>query len=132
MWNPFGGISRRQVQSTDAGATGLAHRPGAKTARWSMAHLAQRPERMLSLLLLVFFLGGWELAVWAFNVPRIVVPAPSAVFASLVSGLATGRLWYNCWITFFETMAGFALGAAVGFVLGGVIGQFRLSELTLY
>lgn len=100
--------------------------------RLRLQTLWQRPERILSILFLVVFIGAWEFIVRFFDVPRIIVPAPSAVFESLVAGLSTSRLWYHCWITFFETMAGFALGAIVGLAIGGFIGQFRLLERTVY
>jgi NitT/TauT family transport system permease protein len=94
--------------------------------------LREKPERALSILLFVVIVGGWELAVRAFSVPSIIIPAPSAVIASLVEGLASPGFLYDFWITTFETIAGFLLGASVGLLLGGFIGQFSLLERTLY
>jgi len=94
--------------------------------------LRDRPETFLALLLFVVAVGGWELLVRLSDVPAIIIPAPSAVFVSLMESLQSPRFLRNLWITLFETMAGFISGAVPGLVLGGLIGQFRLLERTLY
>jgi NitT/TauT family transport system permease protein len=77
-------------------------------------------------------IGGWELAVRGFDVAPIVLPTPSAVAVALWEGIRTNAFLYDFWVTFFETIAGFALGASFGLILGALIGQFRLLERTLY
>jgi NitT/TauT family transport system permease protein len=94
--------------------------------------LRDRPKIFLTLLLFVVVVGGWELVVRLSNVPAIVIPAPSAVFVSLVESLQSPRFLRNLGVTLFETIAGFIFGAVPGLVLGGLIGQFRLLERTLY
>jgi NitT/TauT family transport system permease protein len=94
--------------------------------------LRDRPETFLAFLIFVAVVGGWELVVRLSNVPAIIIPAPSAVFVSLVESLQSPRFLRNLWITLFETIAGFIFGAVPGLVLGGLIGQFRLLERTLY
>ena len=89
-------------------------------------------EVILSIALFVAIIGGWELLVRLFDVPKIVVPTPSSVAIALWQGFANGDLLLHFWVTFFETMAGFVLGAAFGLVLGALIGQFPLLERTLY
>ena len=89
-------------------------------------------EVILSIALFVAIIGGWELLVRLFDVPKIVVPTPSSVAIALWQGVAHGDLLQHFWVTFFETMAGFVLGAAFGLVLGALIGQFPLLERTLY
>lgn len=91
-----------------------------------------RPELPLSIAIFVVFVAGWEIAVRVFEVPPIIVPAPSAVWGSMQLGFVTGEFVEHFWVTFTEVMAGFAMGSAFGLVLGGLIGQFPLLERTLY
>lgn len=91
-----------------------------------------RLEIGLSILLFVAVVGGWEAAVRIFEIPKIVIPSPTAVWDSLVSGIASGELVKHFWVTFFETMAGFVLGALFGFGMGALVAQFPLLERTLY
>jgi NitT/TauT family transport system permease protein len=98
-----------------------------KFARWR-----ERPEIPLALLLFIGVVGGWELLVRVFDVPKIVIPAPSAVARALWQGLQSGDLTRHFGVTLYETLAGFALGASFGVVLGALIGQFPLLERTVY
>lgn len=91
-----------------------------------------RPELPLSVALFVAFVGGWELAVRALEIPPIIIPAPSAVWRAMSAGFAGGEFIEHFWVTFAEVMAGFAIGALAGLLLGGLIGQFPLLERTLY
>ncbi|MBN9076452.1 MAG: ABC transporter permease [Rhizobiales bacterium 65-79] len=102
------------------------------TSRRFVDILHERPEVILSILLFIVLIGGWELVVRVFDVPKIIVPAPSAVIVSLIDGLRSPNFLYHFWVTFFETMVGFGLGASIGLLLGGIIGQFPLLERTLY
>jgi NitT/TauT family transport system permease protein len=96
------------------------------------ARVRERPEIPLAIALFVVIVGGWELIVRVADIPPIIVPAPSSVLLSLIDSLQSPRFLVDLWITFFETMAGFALGAASGLILGALIGQFPLLERTLY
>ena len=93
--------------------------------------LREKPEIPLSILLFVGLLGGWELAVRLFDIPKIVLPAPSAVAAALWSGIQ-GDFIMHFGITFYEVIAGFIIGSATGLILGALIAQFTLLERTLY
>ncbi|HEY1943017.1 MAG TPA: ABC transporter permease [Roseiarcus sp.] len=108
--------------------------PSVKTApRLRLAtRMRERPEVPLAIALFIVIVGGWELIVRLANIPPIIVPAPSSVLLSLIDSLQSPRFLADLGITFFETMAGFALGAASGLILGALIGQFPLLERTLY
>lgn len=93
--------------------------------------LRDKPEIPLAILLFVGVVGGWELAVRLFNIPKIVLPAPSAVAMALWTGMQ-GDFLKHFGVTFYETIAGFVLGSATGLVLGALISQFKLLERTLY
>ena len=96
-----------------------------------LTRLREKPEVPLAILLFVVVVGGWELAVHALDIPKIVLPAPSAIAVSLWRGME-GDLLRHFGITFYETMAGFVLGSIFGLVLGALIAQFPLLEKTLY
>ena len=58
--------------------------------------LSDRPELPLAALVFVVVVGGWEAAVRVFDIPAIVVPAPSAVIRALWEGLRFGGLPQRC------------------------------------
>ena len=73
---------------------------------------------------------GWELAVRAFAIKPIILPAPSAVFAELFSD----PLWYlgHAWATLAVTLGGFAFALLFGVALAVAIVESRLLEKTIY
>jgi NitT/TauT family transport system permease protein len=80
--------------------------------------LDRRPvRRALPWLVTVAMFLLWEAAVHVFAIPQFVLPAPSAIFASLWE-------WHvpileNSWQTLMTTLVGFAIAIAFG-VVGGV------------
>jgi NitT/TauT family transport system permease protein len=97
----------------------------------SRRRLSSSP-RLVSLLVFVFVILGWESAIHAFAVPRIILPAPSAIAISLWNSLLTPSFYYHIGVTLYEAMAGFLLGGGSGFLLGVMIGQYWFAEQTLY
>ncbi|WP_029008394.1 ABC transporter permease [Azospirillum halopraeferens] len=85
-----------------------------------------------SWLLLAVLLGGWEAYCRLSGVSALVVPAPSAVLETLVSELATGRLWPHIRVTATEMLLGLALGCSVGFLAGVVLGEVEGLRRLLY
>lgn len=79
---------------------------------------------------LIALFVGWEVAVRAFAVKPIILPAPSAIFAELFSD----PLWYlgHAWYTLLVTLGGFALAVVLGVVLAVAIVESRLLEKTIY
>ena len=92
----------------------------------------ERPELILSPILFVIIVGGWELIVRILEVPRIVLPAPSAIVRSLYNIATEGELLRHFGITLYETVAGFFLGGITGLLLGALVSQYRIVEKTLY
>ncbi|MBV2142396.1 ABC transporter permease [Falsochrobactrum sp. TDYN1] len=85
------------------------------------------------LVVLVFFLvtGGWEFYVWATETPAFVLPAPSVVGGQLWSLLGSGIFWVNFKVTMYEVLMGYLLGIAIAVVLGVLISQVRILDLSL-
>ena len=96
------------------------------------ARVRDKLELPLAVVLFVAVVGGWELAVRVFAVPKIVLPTPSSVALAIWQGVGQGDMLKHFGVTFYETLAGFVLGSAFGLVLGALIGQFSLLERTLY
>lgn len=87
---------------------------------------------MLSLALFVSILGLWEAFVRLTGVSPLVIPAPSAVLIVLWDGLTVGFLWPHIWVTTVETLLGFALGCAIGFVAGVLLGEIDFLRRLLW
>lgn len=85
---------------------------------------------LTALGVLVALFLGWEVAVRAFAVKPIILPAPSAVFVELFSD----PLWYlrHGWYTLLVTLAGFACALVVGVLLAVLIVESRILEKTIY
>ena len=79
--------------------------------------------RLASAALLLALLAAWEAWCRLGGVPALIVPAPSAVFATLWSEIATGRLWPHLRITATEMALGLALGCAVGLGIGILLAE---------
>lgn len=86
-----------------------------------------------SLVILVFFIvtGGWEFSVWATGTPAYVLPAPSVVGKQLWMLLGSPVFWGNFWVTMYEVLMGYLLGIAIAVVLGVLISQVRILDLSL-
>lgn len=92
----------------------------------------ERPETILSPLLFIVVIGGWELIVRILEIPRIVLPAPTEIVEALFLSVVERRLLFHFGITLYETLAGFFIGAVTGLFLGTIVAQFPLVEKTLY
>lgn len=80
-------------------------------------------ERVATACLAVLFFGLWEGICRLGQVSVLIVPAPSAVLETLVSGLASGYLLPHLWTTTFEMLSGLLIGSVVGFVSGVVLAE---------
>jgi NitT/TauT family transport system permease protein len=79
--------------------------------------------RLLSSSLFLAILLAWEAVVRLADISALVIPLPSTVLEVLWSGLVTGFLWPHIWVTGAETLLGFTVGCAVGFVSGILLGE---------
>lgn len=85
------------------------------TAAQNLGHAIWRPTLFIAGLLLT-----WEAICAVFDVPRFVVPRPSAIFGMFVTHLDT--ITYHARQTLMTTLIGFAFGTCMGFVLGVALG----------
>jgi NitT/TauT family transport system permease protein len=96
------------------------------------AWLTRSRRRQLIAGFFVLVVLAWHFSVTLLGTSHLIFPGPLAVVQSLYTGVASGEFLGHLWITLYEILAGFFVGAALGFVLGAAIGQSALMEAVLY
>jgi ABC-type nitrate/sulfonate/bicarbonate transport system permease component len=92
--------------------------------------IASMVEPLGPLMLLAAWLGLWELLVRSGAVGSIFFPPPSTIAGSVVNLFASGAAVTHAAITMERTLAGFAIGASAGLILGFAMGAWpRLHAL---
>ena len=87
---------------------------------------------LLPLATFCAFAGGWEALVRLFDVPKIVLPSPTDIALAFWNGLLSGDFIWHFAVTMYEILAGFALGAVFGLLLGFFIALVPLAERIFY
>jgi NitT/TauT family transport system permease protein len=77
----------------------------------------------------VVFFVVWELVVRVLEVPRYIVPAPSAVFRQFVRQLPL--IWKYTLVTGGETLVGYVIACTVGVPLAMLVAFYRGLETTM-
>ena len=85
---------------------------------------------LLPLALGIAVLAAWEAIVAAYDIPRFVLPAPSAIWQALIDDFPS--LMASLWTTLRITLLAFALAVASGVVLAVLFSQSRMVEMALY
>ena len=95
---------------------------------------AERSRELLLIampwLAMAFFLVVWELVCIVFDLPEIILPRPTKVFAVFVQRIDI--LIAFCWDTLWTTVLGFLIAIAGGVMLGILIGASPLIYSGLY
>jgi NitT/TauT family transport system permease protein len=117
---------RDEIPSFDAKAAG-DHGPIDWTGLTSIrtAKSALEIGSIVALFAAVFF--GLELVLRWTNTPTYVFPKPIAVVRTLANEF-TGVYAHHLWVTMYEFLAGYAIGAAVGLLLAALITQKPFAE----
>lgn len=80
--------------------------------------------------ILVFFLGGWEVATRMKWMDVFFFSSPTAIVARLQEwineGTAEGPLWYHLWVTMEESILGFLSGSVAGIIAGIALGRNKM------
>lgn len=88
--------------------------------------------RLSSALIFVIFIALWEIYCRSFSVPALIVPTPSAIALTLWSEIASGRILPHLAVTTAEMLGGLAIGCAVGFLAGLVLGEVEYLRRLFY
>jgi NitT/TauT family transport system permease protein len=87
---------------------------------------------LLPIATFCLFVGGWEAAVRLFGISKIVLPPPSDIALAFWNGLLGGDFSWHLAVTLYEILAGFAVGALSGLLLGFVVALVPLAERIFY
>jgi ABC-type nitrate/sulfonate/bicarbonate transport system, permease component len=123
-------VADAPVTTTVAAApTAVVHTHGTARAAWRSFNraLAFVPPFILGILLLL----GWYAATLNGRINALILPAPGAVFTSLIQGIASGLYWVHIWATVQESLLGFLLAVAFALPLGYGIAKSRWIAHTL-
>ncbi|MEM5329263.1 ABC transporter permease [Paraburkholderia sp. JHI2823] len=82
---------------------------------------------MMTFVALILF---WELAARGWHLPEWMLPAPSKIAVTAYDW--RGDLAMNTWVTFYETLLGFALAIAVALPLAVLVAYIPLLKRTIY
>ncbi len=85
-----------------------------KTIRKTLVHVAQ-----IGVLLLL--LGLWELAARLGWIDSFITSSPSRIWNTLVELIGNGTLWHHMGVSTAETLAGFAIGTAIGYTVAVIL-----------
>lgn len=86
----------------------------------------------VTILALIIFIILWELAIIVFNVPRYIIPRPSAVIAQYFDPRIMERIVSNTLVTGYETLLGFAISVILGVPLAMFVAFSKFLNRTLY
>lgn len=89
-------------------------------------------EKLPVVLFPILLLLVWHFSVIAFDIKPYLLPSPLSVWNALVSGIVSGSLLTNGWVTLQEVVLGFVSGSAAGVVLAIAVARWKVVERTLY
>ena len=77
--------------------------------------------RFSQLLIIIFFLGIWELSSELGYINTFLSSSPSRVFHTFISLLKDNNLWNHVWVTVYETLVSFILASGIGFIIASIL-----------
>jgi sulfonate transport system permease protein len=103
----------------------------ARGPRSESAAAGRTTLQALSWLIPVLIVVLWEALAQAGWLSPQVLPAPSKIVRTAIKLAVSGSLFNDLGVSLLRTMAGFAIGGSVGFVLGVVVGFSRIAEAVI-
>ena len=82
--------------------------------------LRQTWVAVAQVLVLVVFLGIWQLATMWGLVDPFIISQPSQIATKLAELFGDGSLWYHTAVTVAETLVGFVIGTVAGIAIAGM------------
>jgi len=98
-------------------------------------HLSKKVRPLLSgleyIAVLLAVLVIWTILEKKGSLNTVIMPAPSKILSTFLALVKNGQLWKNLLISLTRVLKGYLIAAALGIVLGILIGLFRhLNRLT--
>jgi NitT/TauT family transport system permease protein len=84
------------------------------------------------LALFVLIVGSWEASVRVFEIQQMILPRPTMILESMISGFGNGMFQRHLAVTAQEVVFGYVLGVFFGVALGAPIALSRTCELLFY
>ena len=99
--------------------------------------LRRYPQFIISPAILLALLAAWWLATDVLGAPTYVLPPPQDVLRALLGGLSRSpwdkaSYWYHAAVTVWEAVLGFAIGSALGALLGLVLSHWPILGKSWY
>ena len=91
-----------------------------------------RSERLQHAVIFIALLALWEGSSRLGWLPKIVLPAPSAITGRMIDLFASGLIWPHLWATAASILSGFGLGVAAGFTFGAAVALVPAIERLVY
>ena len=92
----------------------------------------RKPEIVLIPIVVATALALWQVIVKVLDVEPYILPAPSAIAASLADEVQSAGYWMHIRVTSQEILLGYALGCSIAFLLGLLISQSTLIERAVF
>jgi NitT/TauT family transport system permease protein len=105
--------------------------PAEKIARTRRRRRVKWRELTASAGLFVILVLTLEQLLPALGIRSYILPTPSAVFRAVVTDFSTPSFWNHVFATLYEILAGWLIGAVIGFVLGVALTQSAFLEAAL-
>ncbi|HEY3209985.1 MAG TPA: ABC transporter permease [Actinomycetota bacterium] len=106
--------------------------PIEKPRRNLWRRIRQRPEVILSPLVLVVFLVIWEWVSTSGLVSPVILPAPPKVFRGILTLVKASWFPQHLWTTTIETVLGFCIAGASAFTMAVFLHQVPLLRRVIY
>jgi NitT/TauT family transport system permease protein len=95
------------------------------------------PQLTISPIILLGLLTSWWLATHALGTPAYILPTPENVLLATAAGLGRApwdkaSYWYHAGVTIWEALAGFAIGSALGAVIGLALSHWPILGKSWY
>ena len=102
-----------------------------RTARPRRRRRLRWRELLVSALLFVLLLVVLERLLPALGIRSYILPTPSSVLQALLTDLVNPGFWGHVLTTLYEVLAGWVIGALIGFLLGLALTQSSFLEAAL-
>jgi NitT/TauT family transport system ATP-binding protein len=77
---------------------------------------------------ILLFIFLWGMVARIQSLPEFILPLPHTVFARFLQAMESNLIFPHLLVTAYESIAGFALGSTLAFLIGYVLAKYRTAE----